>query len=156
MLLAVLPAPFLFQSTHPVWGATFLTLQRQITVAISIHAPRVGCDSGHLLVFLGIGISIHAPRVGCDVHPAPVGNGRQISIHAPRVGCDAALARDHGMSYGFQSTHPVWGATAPTVSAGSAWSISIHAPRVGCDQEWETLPTDTEISIHAPRVGCDL
>ena len=56
----------------------------------------------------------------------------------------------------FQSTHPVWGATAvlcvPHLSAG----ISIHAPRVGCDDPipW-VYEMDCKISIHAPRVGCD-
>ena len=35
-------------------------------------------------------ISIHAPRVGCDTGRGnPSGNAKAISIHAPRVGCDA-------------------------------------------------------------------
>ena len=58
----------LFQSTHPVWGATLICVIGFIRIAISIHAPRVGCDS-----YIGQAtwtssyISIHAPRVGCDV-----------------------------------------------------------------------------------------
>ena len=79
-----------FQSTHPVWGATLHHGQLKgecvyfnprtpcgvrrvpaqaliVHKAISIHAPRVGCDvpHGHVLEPVG-GISIHAPRVGCD------------------------------------------------------------------------------------------
>ena len=34
----------LFQSTHPVWGATFVSVHGAPHIAISIHAPRVGCD----------------------------------------------------------------------------------------------------------------
>ena len=33
-----------FQSTHPVWGATELRVHRAVSGEISIHAPRVGCD----------------------------------------------------------------------------------------------------------------
>ena len=33
----------------------------------------------------------------------------------------------------FQSTHPVWGATALDAPGAAGLQISIHAPRVGCD-----------------------
>ena len=33
-----------FQSTHPGWGATLSVSLRALYRAISIHAPRVGCD----------------------------------------------------------------------------------------------------------------
>ena len=35
----------IFQSTHPVRGATLLADSVEITAQISIHAPREGCDS---------------------------------------------------------------------------------------------------------------
>ena len=35
---------FLFQSTHPSWGATELDTLQLSKVIISIHAPIVGCD----------------------------------------------------------------------------------------------------------------
>ena len=103
--------------------------------AISIHAPRVGCDrSWGSSDPAGRCISIHAPRVGCDVNIFMRGSARRvISIHAPRVGCDTfsfcglSLAWNFNprtpcgvrqrprpkppKSRGFQSTHPVWGAT---------------------------------------------
>ena len=146
---------------------------------ISIHAPRVGCDTLSSTTASGVMISIHAPRVGCDQHRAgclpahhnfnprtPCGvrlhQGHQrfdqegISIHAPRVGCDLARVTR----------------TSETVA------ISIHAPRVGCDgglrrrgrRLWifqsthpvwgatfmgQNQTTRKWISIHAPRVGCD-
>ena len=82
--------PYLrFQFTHPVWGATIGEGALRIAREVSIHAPRVGCDSRHIsgtsffrcfnsrtpcgvrhsviLQFdISSGVSIHAPRVGCD------------------------------------------------------------------------------------------
>ena len=36
---------WLFQSTHPGWGATILNVFTWQHTLVSIHAPRVGCDS---------------------------------------------------------------------------------------------------------------
>ena len=36
-----------FQSTHPVRGATLLLSRGHAPLAISIHAPREGCDVTH-------------------------------------------------------------------------------------------------------------
>ena len=83
-----------------------------MTKEISIHAPRVGCDTGlHQCLVVPI-ISIHAPRVGCDHRCQRTFQPAEISIHAPRVGCD------HNMGCGL-----------------STLKISIHAPRVGCDRQ---------------------
>ena len=65
-----------------------------------------------------------------------------ISIHAPRVGCDLFGAEVNSQTFGFQSTHPVWGATWPPASRVRHPAISIHAPRVGCDHgrpRWASL-----------------
>ena len=35
---------FIFQSTHPAWGATGADMDAGAGEGISIHAPRVGCD----------------------------------------------------------------------------------------------------------------
>ena len=78
-----------FQSTRPVWGATDDMATRYNTVAISIHAPRVGRDCyGRNSVF---GNRHFNPR-------APCGARRTIFLFG-------------GVSFGFQSTRPVWGAT---------------------------------------------
>ena len=102
-----------------------------------------------------------------------------ISIHAPRVGSDPQIQQDSQAQAPFQSTLPVWGATASKRLKKSALPISIHAPRVGSDNAlaetqkinskfqstlpvWgaTTLPgqcrSGHRISIHAPRVGSDL
>ena len=98
------------------------------------------------------------PRSPCGERPYKVGRlcGRMaISIHAPRVGSD--LPQSHPIrpwthfnprspcgerqtgslknptKLGFQSTLPVWGATAQLIGGIYGDQISIHAPRVGSD-----------------------
>ena len=82
--------------------------------------------------------------------------------------------------WGFQSTLPARGATAPEMSPFAPVCISIHAPRTGSDrtlyrylmlsyiisihaprtgsdcQPFQTPPTHQRISIHAPRTGSDV
>ena len=55
----------------------------------------------------------------------------------------------------FQSTRPVWGATMCTSRRRSSATISIHAPRVGRDRAAHDRSGAVVISIHAPRVGRD-
>ena len=57
-------------------------------------------------------ISIHAPRVGRDGIDLYLGLLETISIHAPRVGRDPARRLAGIVLAEFQSTRPVWGATA--------------------------------------------
>ena len=57
-----------FQSTLPVWGATYTLEAKKGMYIISIHAPRVGSDAPVFRSRRGRGISIHAPRVGSDDH----------------------------------------------------------------------------------------
>ena len=132
---SVLPYPRVFQSTLPVWGATARSIGRALAAAISIHAPRVGSDAVHRCIRCQHDISIHAPRVGSDsssvnvippfllisIHAPRVGSDRSdvlgvvledISIHAPRVGSDRSHGNLAGIMSAFQSTLPVWGATA--------------------------------------------
>ena len=124
-----------FQSTHPVWGATGRAGAPHRQQNISIHAPRVGCDVSHMAT-VDLDTDFN-PRTPCGVRP---GDGvmdcqsKKISIHAPRVGCDDVGGAAPGLPVEFQSTHPVWGATRNTYQAIRKLSmISIHAPRVGCD-----------------------
>ena len=79
-----------------------------------------------------------------------------ISIHAPRVGSDHTSTSTAHLTWEFQSTLPVWGATAVVGHSSIRSNISIHAPRVGSDVRPDgTLVSDYPISIHAPRVGSD-
>ena len=129
------PEPALFQSTHPVRGATRAKLSntqrdrnfnprtpcgvrrtsraaRPARPSISIHAPRAGCDAGDL--FHGAARQNFNPRTPCGVRP---------------IRCSPAVA----IARAFQSTHPVRGATAQDAEHNFLILISIHAPRAGCD-----------------------
>ena len=127
-----------------------------IVAAISIHAPREGCDFGIFYTSLhqqnfnprtprgvrrsrrprdtgGHYISIHAPREGCDPEGGRAILTTGISIHAPREGCDLPLPTHQEHAWQFQSTHPARGATVWSGCWGFGSLISIHAPREGCD-----------------------
>ena len=102
----------LFQSTHPVKGATIISMVNIVYRLISIHAPCEGCDDSKGIKGFGeICISIHAPCEGCDFHFFIIHLACDISIHAPCEGCDFIEKTLLKLSPLFQSTHPVKGAT---------------------------------------------
>ena len=81
-------------------------------VRISIHAPRVGSDEMYQRPESSETISIHAPRVGSDIIARLLRNAT--NHFNPRSPCGER--RDKGNDFffihRFQSTLPVWGATA--------------------------------------------
>ena len=146
-----------FQSTHPVRGAT--TGSRDCRAAPKNFNPRTPCG-----VRQSSPARISGRRAFQSTHPVRGATGvhafliqqRGISIHAPRAGCDDRQPRLPGSPKKFQSTHPVRGATAETATAIGIDLISIHAPRAGCDYMGVCSYTPVHvISIHAPRAGCD-
>ena len=169
-----------FQSTHPLRGATNIVPRAMRSYTISIHAPLAGCDRARQLPALrDVAISIHAPLAGCDVsirhlyHFAfynfnprtPCGvrlvklvgifKSAIISIHAPLAGCDGHDDPQSIVRFLFQSTHPLRGATTGTILKAGVKGISIHAPLAGCDHGGKHLFAVVLISIHAPLAGCD-
>ena len=122
-------------------GATRAGDERDCRLVISIHAPRAGCDSAARWCLLCT--SHFNPRTPCGVRlrrHADYGNCNHISIHAPRAGVRpvcAALCLCRACHFNprtpcgvrpkatlclqcsrlFQSTHPVRGATASSVTA---------------------------------------
>ena len=124
-------AVLLFQSTHPVRGATS-SVNSHFFYIIYFN-PRTPCGvrpfhratANHLLY-----ISIHAPRAGCDsrIHKS---NFRQLlfqSTHPVRGATEDSDEKRR--SYRFQSTHPVRGAT---VVSASADDTDVHFnPRTPC------------------------
>ena len=142
-----------FQSTLPVWGATGSRPSCGKTGSISIHAPRVGSD---LSPVVSLQLSAYFnPRSPCGERRQPVqrvGSPVAISIHAPRVGSDMVTnkaGRKHDNfnprspcgerpssssssvpSKGFQSTLPVWGATASGCSEWRpvGWNFNPRSP----------------------------
>ncbi len=124
---------YTFQSTHPVWGATAITLSGSSFSIISIHAPCVGCDALRYLQLLHL---YHFnPRTLCGVRHTVVLISPPISDFNPRTLCGVRLIhyKKCKICWIFQSTHPVWGATK--LYPRPQWNnqISIHAPCVGCD-----------------------
>ncbi len=167
-----------FQSTHPAWGATSLIVFGGRTYGISIHAPRVGCDTARRQIgvinyifqsthpawgatrFLWVyqiphAISIHAPRVGCDLRP-PVRPSvrRYFNPRTPR-----GVRRQPKMLF-LLTTH-----FNPRTPRGvrliqdalvcmKILFQSTH-PAWGATNNTDSPFVYLFISIHAPRVGCD-
>ncbi len=129
----ITPSSKLFQSTHPMRGATHLVPFFRIFYPISIHAPHAGCDPRRYPHKRPYGISIHAPQAGCDPDGARVGILLPISIHAPHAGCDFTQE-----------------------DVDRIVNISIHAPHAGCDRDGARPAQNVHISIHAPHAGCDV
>ena len=105
-------------------------------------APDCKCSPGRLWFLGGVGEMPESrctdfnPRALCGARPdrrpcRPDDGG--ISIHAPRVGRDLGAADIGTTDTTFQSTRPVWGATAIVNGILTNLDISIHAPRVGRD-----------------------
>ena len=101
---------------------------------ISIHAPRVGSDQ--LFKCFEDSPAYFNPRSPCGERHV---NRRFIFINSvdfnPRSPCGERLSPSHRLPerMTFQSTLPVWGATAFCNSLPLIIDISIHAPRVGSD-----------------------
>ena len=145
----------LFQLTLPVWGATGGSPEPPSNLMISTHAPRVGSDTNSTDSHYAIIISTHAPRVGSDCR-CPVGNPqswyfnsrspcgerpvmpsrywkrRHFNSRSP-CGERRASITLNTISFIFQLTLPVWGATRGRRGVLCRRSISTHAPRVGSD-----------------------
>ena len=145
-----------FQFTHPVWGATIVQIAIVIDKQVSIHAPRVGCDSSMLRIDLSTeSFQFTHPVWGATMDATLQAVNYIVSIHAPRVGCDYSLDHEVRSSFGFNSRTPC-GVRLPCGTCYACQSnVSIHAPRVGCDHYTDTLWCCLSVSIHAPRVGCD-
>ena len=125
-----------FQSTHPLRGATVDGVETSVDLDISIHAPLAGCDthydfsggrgslfqSTHPLrgatiigAFAACSSVNFNPRTPCGVRPLYEGRQGDVS--------------------GFQSTHPLRGTTHLCYISGGDFVISIHAPLAGCDHQ---------------------
>ena len=130
----------------------------RIARAISIHAPREGCDRP--CCTSETGRRYFNPRTPRGVRrryfPSPSAAGRFQSTHPARGATPACPVEAQGVE-SFQSTHPARGATICHWSTDNLdITISIHAPREGCDSpQMHAGPPLLAISIHAPREGCD-
>ncbi len=172
------PPDDVFQSTHPLRGATLVLALHFDFLNISIHAPLAGCDlSTHIRVAAEKNFN---PRTPCGVrlaHERYSRAHRDISIHAPLAGCDSPWPPAIRTHTNFNPRTPCG------VRQNSCYSsicqsnfnprtpcgvrrrrhgvrhvvrvISIHAPLAGCDHLGYPPGTVVAISIHAPLAGCD-
>ena len=145
-----------FQSTHPLRGATLSRLshlfhdknfnprtpcgvrrgstdQALQVIEISIHAPLAGCDRPYPA--LRRCQANFNPRTPCGVRPDHSPPRRQQRYFNPRTPCGVrrTFYRRVKDYEGFQSTHPLRGATKRQLRAKLSDDISIHAPLAGCD-----------------------
>ena len=126
-------AASIFQSTHPLRGATRYVQMGGYQQHISIHAPLAGCDPWTPNWQRRCRISIHAPLAGCDLcRLFEVQPQRHFN---PRTPCGVRLFYRSNIPscQKFQSTHPLRGATRGRGSSPHPRIISIHAPLAGCD-----------------------
>ena len=144
----------IFQSTHPVRGATNVAHpgSREHIKFQSTHPVRGATDDMAEMLFAQA-ISIHAPRAGCD--PQAATSPWMQRYFNPRTPCGVRLVcqRMIDAAAGFQSTHPVRGATAgppvlpahpinfnprtpcgvrPTSCSASCRTITYFNPRTPC------------------------
>ena len=148
-----------FQSTHPLRGATFLSMGGQKGNPISIHAPLAGCDTRTRS-------SSRKYRSFQSTHPL---RGATFSLNEfwqskthfnPRTPCgvrlNIVLYITH-TSVKFQSTHPLRGATGARANARAPREN--FNPRTPCGVRRKDDMAKSKISvisIHAPLAGCDL
>ena len=143
-----------FQFTHPAWGATLIRArQAAVHEAVSIHAPRVGCDQPlQRLIALVQSFNSRTPR-GVRLHNSAiyrcasgsfnsrtprgvrpkVTEGRiayvTVSIHAPRVGCDKPPSERPSYNPSFNSRTPRGVRLEERVLPGCKYSFNSRTPR---------------------------
>ena len=120
----------IFQSTHPMRGATFRDRSLVRIIFISIHAPHAGCDVAQGL----------RDRVRHDFNP--------------RTPCGVRLSprMAERSTWKFQSTHPMRGATAGIKQA--ARSIENFNPRTPCGVRRRASSRRTWDAHFNPRTPC--
>ena len=126
-------------------------------MGLSFAAPLAGRDAGDLF-YRAAGQDFN-PRTPCGVRQLlQLCNGAvyDISIHAPLAGCDQQTSTSTSADIGFQSTHPLRGATGAGCAADGGDDIfqSTH-PLRGATRMRRQYRRAGRISIHAPLAGCD-
>ena len=123
----------LFQSTHPLRGATQRQHRQKRRYRISIHAPLAGCDQ--VQKRRQYSSTYFNPRTPCGVRLLLRLAKSLLLNFNPRTPC-GVRRRLRGQQRGgqiFQSTHPLRGATGHSPARAARARISIHAPLAGCD-----------------------
>ena len=144
----------LFQSTHPMRGAT--SHDGRGREAGAHFNPRTPCGvrPQRLLFLRSFKDRNFNPRTPCGVRRSD-GLRRRFQGHFnPRTPCGVRRVDtifEH-LARIFQSTHPMRGATQPSPHSCHHAFISIHAPHAGCDPLWG-MPTGRRSNFN-PRTPC--
>ena len=167
-----------FQSTPPVWGATFFHFPVRCGRVISIHAPRVGGDwICARTPIRGSGFQSTPPVWGATIKMCYEAGTVPFQSTPPVWG---ATLQESGCtkSGAFQSTPPVWGATCHMPLSAQPFCLFQSTPPVwgatgtsyfefmrggfqstppvwGATRVLSLRGLFCDISIHAPRVGGD-
>ena len=147
---------FLFQSTHPLRGATQdVQHTKDSNPFQSTHPLRGATTVGAQAVFTDGFQSTHPLRGA--TRPTRVMLPFVRRNFNPRTPCGVRrrLYNNPWAVFKFQSTHPLRGATAGSDARPGTVDISIHAPLAGCDSVDQRHGLGAAISIHAPLAGCD-
>ena len=169
----------IFQSTHPLRGATLRVLAIQIHPKPfqSTHPLRGATSPSRRAASLRSNFN---PRTPCGVRPGCTKVNGYFWYFNPRTPCGVRPGRWAKLSTcnRFQSTHPLRGATLRVNHDFPVIQISIHAPLAGCDKKppstsgtprnfnprapcgvrllaFKRVFAKKNISIHAPLAGCD-
>ena len=171
---------YLFQSTHPMRGATERSERKAHKMLISIHAPHAGCDQLHncrsccctqfqsthpmrgatnIPISCICIISYFNPRTPCGVRRRTNWQHYRMTDFNPRTPCGVRLLGSPRTSTSRTNFNPRTPCgVRPNVSQDLivTLAISIHAPHAGCDLHRRPgTPALSAISIHAPHAGCD-
>ena len=168
----------IFQSTHPLRGATCGFSVVCVSASISIHAPLAGCDSSNRPrtkdnrnfnprtpcgVRHSIGLPTSHEKPFQSTHPLRGATGRWCKSASsqgnfnPRTPCGVRLTIIFGApgSGKFQSTHPLRGATRQKQTGKRQEAFQSTHPLRGATYAEVLKPFVPRISIHAPLAGCD-
>ena len=117
-----------FQSTRPVWGATHVVSLFLRSLVFQSTRPVWGATHAFFRYCVVSEVSIHAPRVGRDMVPSMFSPSKR--CFNPRAPCGARLLllRLLLALYTFQSTRPVWGATAKEVTTSLLCHVFMGIP----------------------------
>ena len=168
-----------FQFTHPGRGATRRLSLCHRPQAVSIHAPREGCDfDTSAQRQTTITFQFTHPGRGAT-HSSEIRFTASFWFQFTHPGRGATGVKHIYLAPGtFQFTHPGRGATPVPVLVPVLVLVSIHAPREGCDFTCLSVILSfpmfqfthpgrgatsfccyvyytCNVSIHAPREGCD-
>ena len=118
-----------FQSTRPIWGATGNQRSADLrTLDFNPRAPYGARPTSRGFSRTNTVISIHAPHMGRDIRLSGFPSLTKISIHAPHMGRDRRFTIATRTAHTFQSTRPIWGATSRRAYRSFCGNFNPRAP----------------------------